>query len=385
MINIEAYAAGRVELLGNHTDYNEGVTLGAAIDRGITVSGNRHNDEHITLESASMGTFHAVEIPRHPVEQTWANYSLGVARELMSLGLEVPNFSANISGDLLPGLGLSSSAALEVSTAIFLLKLIDRRLPGLELAKLCQRAEHNFIGVQCGLLDQICSIFGKAGHAVFFDAREEGVQTIRFPPNLALIIAESGSKHQLTDGLYNERRNETRAAAASLGVSALRDVSLDMLEQNELPDLLRRRAAHIVGENDRVWRAREILGAGDAAGFGALMNESQESSENNFENSTPEIDLMVDIARGLPGVLGARLTGGGFGGATVTLCRAELAEAASSELARQHEKATGHRTNPFVCRISDGALSRNYSDQLLREDGTAIGCGDGDYTSNANY
>jgi galactokinase len=349
-----AYAPGRVELLGNHTDYNEGVVLGAAINRGLTISGSRRDDAVISVSSGTMGR---VEIScselRPQTKERWANYVLGVAHELP---FSVGGFSAEIAGDLPAGAGLSSSAALEVSTALFLLKLHQRDLPLLEVAKICQRAEHLFAGVQSGLLDQVTSLFGRADHAVFFDCRTEEVRTIPFPKGLALIIAESGKKRELASGEYNARREETSAAAAAFGVRALRDVtSTQLAARPDLPDLLRRRAAHIVGENERVWRAVGLLEAGDGLGFGALMNASHESSRRNFENSTHELDLLVSIAQELPGVLGARLTGAGFGGATITLCEQAAAEAVATGLSTRYTDACGSKARVFICRIADGA------------------------------
>jgi galactokinase len=352
----KAYAPGRVELLGNHTDYNEGVVLGAAIDRGLVVSGERRTDGLIAISSASMGRVEIARAELQPQkEQRWANYALGVASELNSLGISIGGFSANVDGDLPPGCGLSSSAAFEVASAFFLLKLFERELAPLEIAKVCQRAEHQFVGLQSGLLDQVTSIFGRADHAVFFDARTEEVRTVPFPRGLALIIAESGSKRELAQGLYNERRKETRVAAEMLGVQALRDISPDELSTRSLPPLLARRAAHVVGENMRVFRALDLLAAGDGSGFGALMNESHESSRKNFENSSPELDLLVDIARQLPGVLGARLTGGGFGGATVTLCERDSASQVVKELTRQYSHRSKFSARIFNCEIAAGA------------------------------
>jgi galactokinase len=356
MTRVEAYAPGRVELLGNHTDYNEGVVLGAAIDRGLSVAGERRDDGVITIRSSTMGHVEVSSTGLQPLaENRWANYALGVARQLESLGVPVPGFNAQVEGDLPAGCGLSSSAAFEVATAFFLLKLAKRELPPLDIAKLCQRAEHEFIGVQSGLLDQVCSIFGRADHALFFDARSEEVRTIPFPPGLRLVIAESGRKRELTSGLYNDRRRETRAAAEALGVRALRDATPDTVAKSDLAPLLLRRAAHVVGENDRVQRALELLDAGDGPGLGALINASHESSRTNFENSTPELDLLVEIARSLPGVLGARLTGGGFGGATVTLCEESRAEIIATELTREYSRRAKIEPRVFVCRLADGA------------------------------
>ena len=193
----EAYAPGRVELLGNHTDYNQGVVLAAAIDRGLKVRGERRSDGLIALRSSSLGKFEIRREDLQPqTESRWANYVLGVVNELLDAGISIDGFSAEIDGDLPPGCGLSSSAALEVATAFLLLKLFDARLAPFEIARLCQRAEHRFVGVRSGLLDQVTSIFGRAQHAVFFDARSEEVRTISFPPKLALVIAESGTKRR---------------------------------------------------------------------------------------------------------------------------------------------------------------------------------------------
>ncbi len=349
-----AFAPGRVELLGNHTDYNGGLVLGAAIGRGLTVLGTKRDDGRVVIESATMGR---IELPRAGLrsltENRWANYPLGVAHEL---NLASEGFELSISGDLPAGAGLSSSAALEVATALCLLALDERTLARMEIARACQRAEHRFAGVRSGLLDQVTSLFGCADHAVFFDARSEAVRLIPFPKNLVLLVAESGKKRELATGQYNQRREETRAAADALGVDLLRDVTLANLEhRRDLPELLRRRVAHIVGENERVARGVELLAAGDGAGFGALLNASHESSQRNFENSTPELDQLVSIAQEIPGVLGARLTGAGFGGATLTLCEENAATQAAKELAARVAQASGFLPRVLITAIANGA------------------------------
>ena len=352
----EAYAPGRVELLGNHTDYNQGLVLTAAIDRGLRVRGAGRKDRRIWLDSSAMGRFEIGLDELQPQAETrWANYMLGVARGLLDAGIAIEGFSAKIEGDLPNGCGLSSSAALEVATAFFLLKLFSADLPALEIARLCQRAEHSFAGIQSGLIDPVTSIFARANHLILFDARNEEVRAVSFPPGLALLIAESGTRRELAQSSYNLRRAETQAAAESLGLAALRDISPNELAKRELAPLLRRRAAHIVGENDRVARALEFLREHDGAGFGALMNESHESSRDNFENSTPELDRLVEIALDLPGVLGARLTGGGFGGAVVTLCKRGAAPGIAEKLGRRCSARSGIRQRVFVCAPADGA------------------------------
>jgi len=356
---VSASAPGRVELLGNHTDYNEGVVLGAAINRVIRVSGVK-NDQSIHLTSADFG-----EVEVHPAElrplqeRQWANYILGVADELRKLHVPIRGFTANVGGDLPIGTGLGSSAAFELATALFLLKLFRARLAPLEIVKACQRAEHRYIGVQSGLLDQVISLFGRADHVVFFDCRSEEIRCVPFPAELALVIAQSGKKRELAEGEYNLRREETHAAALALGVHALRDVSSAELDRRaDLSGLLRCRASHVIGENERVWRGLKLLEVCDGIGFGKLMNQSHESSRQNFENSTAELDLLVSIAQDLPGVLGARLTGAGFGGATVTLCERPRAQQIAIELSKRYAHATGIAPCVFVSRIADGASYR---------------------------
>lgn len=346
----EAYAPGRVELLGNHTDYNRGLVLAGAIDRGMRVRGAVRDDRRIALRS-SLGRFEiGCEELRPRTAPGWANYPLGVVSELCRAGIQVGGFSADIESNLPAGCGLSSSAALEVATAFFLLKLFRAEMAPMEIARLCQRAEHRFVGVQSGLLDQATSIFGRAGHVILFDARSEEIRTIPFPPELALVLAESSGKRELVAGFYNQRREETQAATQALGLGALREITPDELARRELPSLLRQRAAHIVGENDRVARAIVLLAEHDGSGFGRLMNESHESSRRNFENSTAQLDRLVEVARELPGVFGARLTGGGFGGATVTLCESAAAPQVAEELRR-----AGTATRVFICSPADGA------------------------------
>ncbi|MGZ4983297.1 MAG: galactokinase [Chthoniobacterales bacterium] len=341
---ISAYAPGRVELLGNHTDYNNGVVLAAAIDRGLTVAGSSREDDIISLTSRERVEVRLADLQPQK-EQRWANYSLGVVQQFLQRGHPIRGFDAEISGNLPAGVGLSSSAALEVATAGFLMKLFELKVTPLEVANLCQSAENEFVGVQCGLLDQVTSIFGRANQLVYLDCQSKEIRTIPIPPDLALIIADSGVKRSLDDGEYNKRREECAAAARALGVASLREITVQQLQG--LDPLLHRRALHIVGENDRVWRAVEALQRDDAATVGELMNASHESSRVNFENSTPELDQLVTIAQSLPGVLGARLTGAGFGGAIVALVRRESADTAASSL-RRH-------ANVFVCRIADGA------------------------------
>jgi galactokinase len=243
------------------------------------------------------------------------------------------------------------------------MRLLDVPLTPWELAKLCRKAENEFVGVNCGLLDQVSSIFGRQGHAIFLDCRAETVETVPLPEGTSLVIVNSGVKHALTGGEYNERREMCFAAARAMGVPALRDANFEMLNQAEMPELVRRRAAHVVGENDRVFRALPLLKAGDSTGFGALMTASHESSRSNFENSTEELDALVEIAIAVPGVFGARLTGGGFGGAIVALVESGEADAIAAEIAESYQSKTGHCGAALVCHPGQGAWQANGLDR----------------------
>jgi galactokinase len=359
MSSATAYAPGRVELLGNHTDYNGGLVLAAAIDRGLTVAGSEREDERISLHSVTLDRHFATSLSSisRTAEEPWADYPLGVIDEMRIAGFTLRGFEATISGNLPVGGGLSSSAALEVATATFLCRLNKIAMPKLELAKLCHRAETRFVGVPSGLLDQITVIYGQADQAVFIDCQSEEVQLVPIPAGTAFIIADSGTKHELVAGDYATRRAECVAAAESFGVTSLRELTLRAVQifEGDIDPVLRRRALHIAGENERVHQSVDAFASGDAVLFGALMNASHESSRLNFENSTPELDLLTSIARALPGVLGARLTGGGFGGSAVILARKEGASAAIEQLSERYRSQTGIEASPFVTKASNGA------------------------------
>lgn len=354
-----AYSPGRVELLGNHTDYNQGLVLAAAIDRGLTVSGSSTHESAAEIRSTTIGRAVRVELSRivQQPEERWANYPLGVVAEFLAAGFPLTGFSAEVSGDLPVGAGLSSSASFEVATACFLMKLHGIKVPPLELAKLCQRAENRFVGVQSGLLDQVTCLFGRANHVVLLDCRSEEIRTLPLPGDVALVIADSGKKHSLIHGEYNTRREQCAAAARALGVESLREASLAHLEQSRprMDPLLFKRAAHVVGEIERVAAATECIARQDMAALGTLMNASHESSRVNFENSSPELDQLVAIARAQPGVFGARLTGGGFGGAIVVLVPLRDADPIANAIAAAYRVETGNTPAVSICRLADGA------------------------------
>ncbi len=356
MQSASSFAPGRVELLGNHTDYNGGVVLSAAIDLGISARGRRRDGGKIVLTSDGISGVAEAGVDGLAAGGLWSDYPLGVAKMLIEAGYPVGGFEAEFSSTLPLGAGLSSSAAIEVCTAVLLMKLFGFDMARLDLAKLCRKAENEFVGVSCGLLDQVSSIFGKKDHVIFLDCRAETVENVALPEGVALLVVNSGVKHALTGGEYNERRGQCFEAAKILGVPALRDATSAQLAAAAMPALVKRRAAHITGENERVFEALEDLRRGSATVFGRNMTASHRSSMENFENSTPELDALVEIACAQEGVLGARLTGGGFGGAIVALVEKSRGGAIAAEVEKEYARRTGHHGAACQCQIGDGAL-----------------------------
>lgn len=357
-------APGRLEILGNHTDYNEGTVLSVAVDRATVVAAAPSGSTRCRVVDAvtrSERTFDAAAIESTPRQGDWANYIKGLLVELGKRGIAVPGFHAALGSTVPMSAGMSSSAALEMSVLLALLRLAGRELDWREMAKVGQACENLYVGAKTGLLDQFSSLKGKAGHLVYSDFRSLDVATVPLPAGTALVVANCMVKHNLTNE-YNERREACEEAvrilhAADAGVRALRDVSLPRLQaaQGQLPPVAYRRALHVVGEITRVEDGVQALRAGQLATFGRFMFESQDSSTRNFENSCAEIDALVDIARGLPGALGARLSGGGFGGITVHLVEAAQAQAYAQELGRQYRGRTGLTADITICNAADGA------------------------------
>ncbi|MCX6559986.1 MAG: galactokinase [Candidatus Aminicenantes bacterium] len=361
-----AYAPGRVEILGNHTDYNEGFVLSAAIDAGIAYGLTPSGTPECRLYSADFeeSVRCPADDPGRTDKERWSNYSRGVFAFLRQrYGFSPKGFLGTQIGDIPIGAGLSSSAALEIACGLAVAAFHGLQPDLIDLARIGQKAEHEYAGVKCGLLDQISSLFGRENSLVFTDFRSLEVRTVGLPPGTAFLIANTAVKHALVDSEYNERRQRCEQAAAYftrvLGprVKALRDVTWNDLEAHRGPldPAVWRRAAHPVGENERVLKGVAMLEAGDAAGFGRLMFESHKSSMIYFENSCPELDTLVETARTTPGVLGARLSGGGFGGSVVAFIEAGREEAIGRALAEAYEQAHGHRIEPRLVVPSAGA------------------------------
>lgn len=356
-------APGRVNLIGEHTDYNEGFVLPIAIDRATFVGARARPDRIIRVYSAQFDaedSFVLDQIERNP-DQPWSNYVRGVVKGLLARDLPLIGADLLIDSEVPLGGGLSSSAALEVAVGYALQLLNNANLLGEELALLAQGAENSFVGMQCGIMDQFMAALGRAGHALLLDCRDLSYRLIPIPPDVRVVVCDSGVRHSLVGSEYNQRRAACQQAVRLLRtrmpkITALRDVSPEQLAANaELlpPDVLPR-ARHVVNEIRRTLLAAEALERGDLAGFGALMDASHASLRDDYAVSIPEIDTLVELARGLPGCYGSRITGGGFGGSTVSLVAVGSVERFAARLAAGYRERLGREARVLVCTPAEG-------------------------------
>jgi len=370
-------APGRVNLIGDHTDYNQGFVLPAAIQLGTTIGIAPRTDRRVRIVSTRYEERFEAEwkdaaapLAGNPSSRThWSAYVLGVAQALEQSGLVLPGADLLIHGDVPLGAGLSSSAALEVATALALASLTGTTLDRPTLAGLCQRAENEYVGVRCGIMDQYSSLFGRAGHALKIDCRSLQHEFVPLDPPSAsteqaskLVICNTMFRHTLAGSAYNRRREECESGVRELRRAApqlesLRDVSMDLLESQKsvLDPTLFRRMRHVVTENARVSEAAIALKAADLVLFGELMRESHRSLCEDFEVSCPELDLLVQLAESIEGVYGSRMTGGGFGGCTVNLVHAEAVVRFRALVAARYTAATQRAPEIYVCEAVDGA------------------------------
>jgi len=362
-----AFAPGRVEVLGNHTDYNGGYVLPAALQQGTVIVGRAIEGDTSTLVAADFDrkSSFSVSSPTRDEDNSWASYVIGVVDELKKSGVKIGAFEAVIRSDVPTGAGLSSSASLEVATAVLLQSLYPYDLGKMDIALLCQRAENKFVGVNCGIMDQFASVYGEEDSLLFLDCQTLKNETVKMGrEDIAIVICDSGVKHALTGGDYNTRRAECMAAAAHFGVELLRDVSWDdfVAHEAELPEEQRKRARHILTENARVLALRDAIRGTDAEEIKRIIAEGHASMRDLFENSTPELDVLVDIALGLPGCYGARMTGGGWGGATINLVQRDLVESFAAELALKYKASTGRDATIILSKAGQGARTLNAGD-----------------------
>lgn len=354
-------APGRVNLMGEHIDYCDGFVMPFAIDRYVVMAAAKNGSS--VSRWSSVGQPDAVidlAQPQVMAEPRWANYLRGVIEGFRRLGYEIPGIDVAVVSSVPRGAGLSSSAALECAVAMLLKSVLGIELSKRDMALICQKAEHEFAGVPCGIMDQFASTFGEADRLVMIDCRNQEVQLVPFEnPDLTVIIANTRVHHQLSDGAYAVRRRHTEQALACMAQSSWRGVTLEKVMENwqQLGEPVNRRARHVVTEIERTQRAATLLAAGVYEAFGALMDASHASLRDDFDVSCAELDVMVDIAQSLrgQGVLGARMTGGGFGGSTVTLCETAKAEEVMAVMRERYQAATGIEPEIFSSRPSRGA------------------------------
>lgn len=361
-----ARAPGRLEILGNHTDYNEGTVLSCAVTKytKVAVAPNGgticrvkdfRSDAEMQFDLADMDA---------PPDRNGSRYIKGMVKELIARGVtNIGGFDAAIESDVPLSAGMSSSAALEIASGYALSSAFGIELDKVEWAKAGQGVENNYMGLHTGLLDQFSSVFGKKDALILSDFRtNEVVRQVMLPPGYSIVVVNSMKKHNLVDSEYNSRREDCERAAATLakfvkGVKTLRDVTLDDLEKyrSELDRSAYLRALHVVGEITRVDAAVAALESGNVAGFGELLFDSHDSSRMNFDNSSPELDYLVELARSIPGCLGARLSGGGFGGITIHLVKSSDAEEYTKRISAGFKLQTGVEPETIICDIGDGA------------------------------
>jgi galactokinase len=355
-------APGRVNLIGEHTDYAEGFVMPAAINFATLAGISPRSDDKIAIYSENQSEEKVFDGVQAKGTKQWTDYPMGVAAILAGEGHKIPGFNLTIWSDVPLASGLSSSAALEVATAFAVLGLIGASYQGPKLAKICQRAENEFVGANCGIMDQFISINAKENHALLLDCRDLSYKLAPIPDHVTLVIANTMVKHSVAGGDYPTRRRESEAACAVIashrpGVTFLRDCTVEDLDKwgNEMEPKSYMRAKHVISENLRTVAAADALLKGDMKTLGRLMAEAHTSYSKDFEGSCVEADAMVALAQDLPGLIGARLTGGGFGGCTINLVEQSEAPAFAEALGARYAEQIGIVPQIHVCHASGGA------------------------------
>ena len=353
-----ARAPGRVNLIGEHTDYNDGFVLPMAIDRFTWIAFNPRADDGIRVSSLNFdgqAQFSLGAMERQ--NGFWAEYVKGVAWALTSAGYSLRGWEGVIASDVPIGAGLSSSAAMEMATARAFSVSSGFAWQAAQMAQAGQKAENGWVGMNCGIMDQMISAAGKADHALLIDCRSLETKSVPLPSGTVVVVLDTATRRGLVDSAYNERRASCEAAARFFGVKALRDLSVAAFEARagELDDVIRRRARHVVTENERVLQAVAAMGQGDADALGRLMDASHVSMRDDFEISSPALNSIVTAARHQSGCYGARMTGGGFAGCGVALVKADVAQAFAASVANEYQAATGLTPAIYVCNAMEGA------------------------------
>jgi galactokinase len=357
-------APGRVNLIGEHTDYNDGFVMPAAVGFSTYVAIAPRPDRKLVIYSEEFPGKFEFDLDHLPEQPTgaWCDYVLGVASVLQKRGHKLYGANLLVHGEVPIGAGLSSSAAVEVASALALMSLRETQLPLPEVAKLCQQAENSFVGARVGIMDQFVSCMGKAGYAFLLDCRSLEFQFVPIPAGVQFVVCNTMVKHDLATGAYNTRREECEAGVRYFTewdptIRALRDVSTELLDRHtrDLPATIGRRCSHVVRENQRTLDAADALAECDLIRMGRLMRESHTSLRDLYEVSCRELDIMVEAAEDLPGFCGGRMTGGGFGGCTVNLVLEENAENFAKQIAERYRHATGINPQVYLCSAQDGA------------------------------
>lgn len=347
-------APGRVNLIGEHTDYTGGLVLPVALDLVCEATVSAGDPGRLRVQALDLGeerTWGLEGLARLEPAHDWSDYVAGVAQQVLRLGFEIPAMTLELRSSVPIGSGLSSSASLEVAAALALLD--DRPIDKLELARLCHRAENEFVGLPCGIMDQFISVFGEDRAALLIDCRDLSRQAVPLPAGVTFVAVNSMVKHALGDSAYRERVADCAEAVARLGVESLRDATEEMLPA--LEGRLLARASHVVKENARVREFAAAARAGDVEAMGRAMQASHRSLRDDYEVSCAELDFLVEAALAIPGVLGARMTGGGFGGCTVNLVREDAVDQFRSAIAAAYQERYGRTPEVYPCRPSRGA------------------------------
>lgn len=360
---LAAFAPGRVNLIGEHTDYNQGFVLPIAIDRQAMIVADFASGSASTIIAHDLVQRIATDLTSRlaPIPNCWSNHLVGVAAQFSTRGAKVPNLDLLLTSTVPIGSGLSSSAAIEVAMATLLEQATGVSLEPLEKAIRCHRAEHEFVGTPCGIMDMYVATHAWPDHAMLIDCRSNMSQLIRFPSpdEAALLVVNTGVRHVLAEGEYSVRRLGCEAAASVLGVNSLRDASVELIAKSALSDEQKKRSLHVVSENARTILAATALGEGNFHAFGELMFASHDSLRDLFEVSCPELDLIVEAARSMPRdvVFGTRMTGGGFGGCAIVLCRANAITPVEDEIRRCFFDQFGRNPEMFIVKPAGACQS----------------------------
>lgn len=359
------FSPGRVNLIGEHTDYNGGYVFPCALSFGTYLIMAPNGTDKVRFATGNFDVRHEqnVNALNKKIDQLWINYPMGVMYEFITRGFTIPGIDMYFYGNVPNGAGLSSSASIEVVTATALNDFLTAKIGGIDIALLCQHAENHFVGVNCGIMDQFASAMGKKDHAIYLDCNTLDYQLVPLVlQGYRLVIANTNKRRGLADSKYNERRKECDQAMTEISrvkpIKNLCELTVEQFNQLEgaiTNDIVKRRARHAISENERTGKAVQLLREGDLAGFGQLMNASHDSLRYDYEVTGIELDTLVEEARKIPGVIGSRMTGAGFGGCTVNLVKEDTVDELIEKVGKAYHAVTGLKADFYVAEVGDGA------------------------------